>query len=235
MIDDLGNTRAGRRAVSLPGPLTVAVLPFTPFASQLAHDAHANGKQVLVHLPMQSMRGHSLGPHGLSIGLTRSEFQRRVRDALRSVPFARGVNNHMGSRLTADPEPMRWLMSILSEQPDWLFLDSRTTHLTVAAETARQSGVAVVSRDVFLDNDRRPREIQRRLRQALSLARRRGHAVAIGHPHAETLGVLEQELPEIRRQGVRLVPISELARRHPDIRLLYTRYSPSGGHAAMIR
>jgi polysaccharide deacetylase 2 family uncharacterized protein YibQ len=212
VIDDVGYSRsAGMRAVRLPGTLTLAVLPFSPQAGTVASAAHAGGHQVLVHLPMQSIHGHRLGPQGLTSRLSRAEFARRVHAALASVPFASGANNHMGSLLTTRAPQMDWLMEILSQRRGWLFLDSRTTHRTVAAFRARVAGVPTLSRDVFLDNERGSYAIRLRLLEAAAIALRRGSAVAIGHPRDSTLSVLEAELPRLQRSGITLVALAELS------------------------
>ena len=211
VIDDLGNLRhEGLRAVELPGPLTYAVLPHTPHASSLARIAHALGKEVLVHLPMEADPPRPLGPGGLTAVLARHQFQRRVRLALDSVPHARGASNHMGSLLTTLPVRMDWLMQVLSSRRGWVFLDSRTTARTVAQRRARAAGVATTWRDVFLDNDPSPDAIRRQLRTLASVAHRHGSAVAIGHPYPQTLEVLAQSLPRMRGDGLRLAPLSEV-------------------------
>lgn len=214
VIDDVGNVRhEGLRAVELPGPLTYAVIPHTPHAVTLARLAHALDKEVLVHLPMEAHGARRLGPGALTAAQDRALFERRVRAALASVPHARGASNHMGSRLTAMPRPMRWLMGVLAERHGMLFLDSRTTAQTVAEASALEAGVPATSRDVFLDNDPDPAAVRSQLRELLERARRHGAAVAIGHPYPDTLAVLRDELPRLPGRGVRLVPLSEVVAR----------------------
>lgn len=233
VIDDVGYSRsAGQRALALPGRLTIAVLPGAPESRELATAAYAAGHQVLVHLPMQSIHGHRLGPRGLGSWLGREEFTLRVKAAFAAVPHASGANNHMGSLLTTRAPQMDWLMALLAQRRGWLFLDSRTTHLTVAAVRARAAGVPTLSRDVFLDNDPHVAAVREQLREAVNLARTRGRAVAIGHPHSSTLSVLERALPGLARDGVRLVTLTDLLQARGG--LLRTGYG-SGGQAAMTR
>ena len=233
----MGNLRReGLRALELPGPLTYAMLPHTPHAGSLARIAHSLGKEVLVHLPMQSRRPRALGPGGLTAALARHQFERRVRRALDSVPHAVGASNHMGSLLTTLPEPMDWLMTILAARRDWLFLDSRTTAETVAESRARRAGVATTWRDVFLDNVPRENAIRAQLGELLATARRDGTAVGIGHPYPETVQVLAEALPRLGATGVRLVPLSRLiAARGAGPRAVRVAQSSSPGQAASTR
>lgn len=211
IIDDIGDQRVlGERAVDLPGPVTCAFLPLTPFAPALAERAHFLGKEVMLHLPMQAKDERSLGPAALRLDMTETEFLATVATALAAVPHVRGVNNHMGSLLTRHPGHMDWLMQALSGNGHLYFVDSRTTRGTVAHMLAREHGLPSVQRDVFLDNRPEPDAIRRQLAQLVRHARRHGTAVGIGHPYPATLEVLREALPELEARGVRLVPISEL-------------------------
>jgi polysaccharide deacetylase 2 family uncharacterized protein YibQ len=235
VIDDLGNRRSeDLRAVELPGPLTYAFLPHTPHAASLARIAHSLGKQVLVHLPMEAHNGRALGPGGLTAALARHQFERRVRAALDAVPHATGASNHMGSLLTSMPQPMDWLMHVIAGRSGWLFLDSRTTVETVAEHRAVAAGVATTWRDVFLDNVPTHTAISTQLERLLRKARREGTAVAIGHPHPETVAVLARELPRLEQRGVRLTTLSEVvAMRGARGPRVAQGFSP--GHAARTR
>jgi hypothetical protein len=211
VIDDIGNLREeGLRALELPGPLTYAVLPHTPHAATLARLAHALDKEVLVHLPMEATTRRSLGPGALTSALEHAAFEQRVSEAFASVPHARGVSNHMGSKLTTMQRPMAWLMELIAARRGWLFLDSRTTADTVAEASARCAGVQTTSRDVFLDNEVDVAAIRAQLRELLATAQRDGTAVGIAHPYPETLWVLAQELPAFAAAGVTLAPLSRV-------------------------
>lgn len=234
VIDDLGNQRdEGIRAVELPGPVTYAFLPHTPHGPGLARLAHALDKEVIVHLPMQAASRRTLGPGGLTDALSREQFMARAHAALDSVPHAQGVNNHMGSHLTALSRPMTWLMDLLSRREDFLFLDSRTTARSVAESTARAAGIRTTYRDVFLDNDLDDDAIAARLSEAIATARRNGAAVAIGHPYRSTLRVLARKLPRLSLRGVRLAPLSAVIARR-TARPVQVAQSLSG-HAAPMR
>ena len=174
VIDDIGYRREdGLRALELPGDVSFAVLPFTPHGASIARLAWQLGKDVLVHLPMESVDGHDLGPGGITTGMQREELQRTVADAVGSVPHAVGLSNHMGSRLTADRVRMRWLMQALVTQPGIFFLDSRTTENSVPADVAAEYGLRHQSRDVFLDNVRDETLIERQFFALVRQARAR--------------------------------------------------------------
>ena len=212
IIDDLGyELSAGNRALELPGDVTVAILPGSPRARQLAQHANQRGREILVHLPMQAMSHPGrTEPAAITLDMSREHFARAFERAMSSVPFATGVNNHRGSLLTRHPGHMQWLMEELRERDSLFFVDSYTTHHSVALQIAAEAGVPAVKRDVFLDSDPRPESVAREFERLKSLARSRGSAVAIGHPYEATLTHLEQALPLLEQEGFELVPVSAL-------------------------
>ena len=212
IIDDLGyKLEAGRRAIRLPGPISFAVLPGTPRARTLAAEAHASGKEVLLHLPLQARSDDSMQePLGLNLNMNRQEFGDTFEAALISVPHVIGINSHRGSLLTRHPGHMQWLMEEILARDNLFFIDSYTTHRSVALMVAYELGVDARKRDVFLDPDRDPQTVVREFERMKSLADKRGSVVAIGHPYAATLELLERELPKLAEQGYELVTISEL-------------------------
>lgn len=212
IIDDLGYRFAdGLRAIELPGPVNYAILPGAPRAQALAMAVNASGKEVLLHLPMQAANEAELAePASVTLDMSRDRFAATFAAAFESIPFAIGVNNHRGSLITRHPGHMRWLMEEIREREAVFFIDSYTTHQSVALQIAAETGVQAVKRDVFLDADPRPETINREFERLKSIARRRGAAVAIGHPYDTTLTFLERELPKLAEQGFKLVPISEL-------------------------
>lgn len=206
IIDDLGqNPARDSRVLALPGPVTLAVMPDTPHASEFARQAHQAGKTVILHMPMDP----ATGPYAWHPGMPQAELMRRMDAALVKVPFAAGLNNHMGSRMTAEPEAMGWLMDEL-HQRDLFFVDSRTSARTVAAAKAQEKGLASVSRDVFLDDVRTTAAIAAQLQQGIDLAHKQGSAVLIGHPYPQTLDVLERELPKLKAQGITWIEIHQM-------------------------
>ena len=211
IIDDLGNSRRRARAVNrLPFPLAVAVLPGSPYAVQTARRAHGRGKEVLVHMPMEpGDPAIRLGPTFLRLGMGRQELTATLRSNLRGIPFVAGINNHMGSALTARSEPMAWVMAALRRR-GLFFIDSRTTADSRGLEKAREAGVPAAARDVFLDHKPSKAAVRAQFRQLLAEARARGTAIGIGHPRPETLSVLREMLPEASARGVEIVPVTEV-------------------------
>ncbi|MGE8112560.1 MULTISPECIES: divergent polysaccharide deacetylase family protein [Pseudomonas] len=206
IIDDLGqNAERDSRTLALPGPVNMAIMPDTPHATDFARQAHKAGKTVILHMPMDP----ATGPYAWHPGIPLDELARRLDAALAKVPYAAGINNHMGSRMTAQREPMAWLMGELQRR-HLFFVDSRTSAATVAAAEAQAQSLAHVSRDVFLDDVRTTEAITGQLQQGVALARKQGSAVLIGHPYPQTLEVLERELPRLRSQGIELIRLKQM-------------------------
>ncbi len=220
IIDDIGNDLVnGRGVVELPGPLACAFLPHTPHAARLARLAGASGKEVLLHQPLEA-RGsnHLLGPGALRLDMPVPDMQRVLNDNLSAIPGAVGLNGHMGSAFTSEKRAMAALMQLISERRragvPLYYVDSRTSTESVARRSAALYEVPFIQRDVFLDNDRDTGAITAQLDALQRIARRRGYAVGIGHPHPETLAVLREALPALApRYGLELVSIETLIAR----------------------
>jgi polysaccharide deacetylase 2 family uncharacterized protein YibQ len=212
IIDDLGyQLHAGERTIALPGPVACAILPGAPRARYLANVANAQGKEVLLHLPMQAVGPEtSVEANRMTLDMSRSSFAATFDAAFESVPHAIGINNHRGSLLTRHPGHMQWLMEELLEHDGLFFVDSFTTAESVALQIASELGVHATRRDVFLDPDKTSLTLHREFERLKSIARKRGSAIAIGHPYEATLTLLERELPRLAEQGFDLVPVSEL-------------------------
>lgn len=211
IIDDLGNNYDhGRTVIDFPAPLTIAILPRTDFAKELAALAHKQDKEVMLHLPLQSVENHKHSPGTLDLHMSRHEFVRELRSNLDSVPHISGINNHMGSLLTQHPGHMSWLMEEIAQLNDMYFIDSRTSKNSVASTIATEHRVPNMNRDVFLDPDFRPQTIRRQFNRFISIANRKGHAIAIAHPHPVTLAFIRNHLNELEDQGIELVPVSRL-------------------------
>ena len=210
IIDDIGPAPAlSRRAIHLPRPITLAFLPYAEELPALTSGARARGHEIFMHLPMEPIGTPNPGPNAILVGLEPDEFRRRLSWAFERVPLATGVNNHMGSRATTEPETM---LKVLQEvrRRGLAFVDSRTSPLSVGDGLAAQLDIPHASRDVFLDNNPSPVAIRHMLAAAESLARKRGHALAIGHPYPSTLAVLERWLPEAEARGLRIVRAQDL-------------------------
>lgn len=213
IIDDLGNSRENSlRTVNLTGDVTCAVLPHTPNAKLVAEHAHKQNKEVIIHLPMSSVHGKATGPGGLHEQQSTEDFQAMLRSDLAAVPFAVGVNNHMGSSLTQNASYMQLVMEEISDQ-ELYFIDSRTSSRTVAAKVAGANQIQHLSRDVFLDNSQRIEDIHTQFLELLAKARKTGLAIGIGHPYPSTLDYLESVLPTLEiTEGVRIISGSEAVR-----------------------
>jgi len=211
LIDDMGDNRAlGERALALKGDISYAFLPHTQYAASLARAANQVGRDVLLHAPMESEEHLSLmGRGALTTSMSEQDLRVQLRENFDSIPFVQGFNNHMGSVLTRDRQRMRWLFEEAKAR-NVFFVDSRTTAESVALPEARAMGIPSFGRDIFLDHEDSASAISRQFDRLLQLARKRGFALAIGHPKKNTLSVLERRLAELHELGVVLVPVSKL-------------------------
>lgn len=213
IIDDLGNSlHETQAAIGLPGVVACAFLPELPYVDHYAREAHRRGKEVILHLPLESTDNRRLGPGGITLDMTRDEIATQVRADLASVPYVVGVNNHMGSLLTQHPGDMAWLMEIIRSIGGLYFVDSRTTTRTVAFDEAHDVGLRATWRDVFLDDIQTRAAVSAEFARLIAVARDKGTALAIGHPYPVTLSVLREKIPELAAKGISLVSVSELIR-----------------------
>ncbi|MFI5142405.1 MAG: divergent polysaccharide deacetylase family protein [Thermoanaerobaculales bacterium] len=199
VLDDAGESlEIVQEVAKLPASVAVAVLPNATHSAEVARALSSLGREVLLHMPMEPVANHGTGPGpgAVEVGLTEDAVRERLDSALATVAVAKGVNNHMGSRATADAATMRAVMIELHRRGLY-FLDSRTTADTVAESEARANGVPALHRDIFLDVVGEPDAVQQALTQAMARAREKGSALAIGHVHPVTLAVLARELPNL--------------------------------------
>jgi polysaccharide deacetylase 2 family uncharacterized protein YibQ len=229
IIDDLGeDEHAAQRLLKLPYPLTFSVLPDLPHSRSTAEEAFRGGREVMLHLPMEPEPGApaSPGPGEIKVGMTNEEVARLIASDLNSVPHVRGVNNHMGSRATANPTLMAEVMRVLAEKR-LFFIDSRTTAATAALTAARHAGIPAFYRSVFLDDTETVDYSLGQLRQFRRVVEENGVAIAIGHPHPTTITALAQFLPELERDDIELVAASELVQL-PEVARLSPPAAPKG-------
>jgi polysaccharide deacetylase 2 family uncharacterized protein YibQ len=213
IIDDWGYAwEAAEAFLHFPQPLTVAVIPYLPYSRRHAEQAHAAGFDVLLHLPMEAENGATGQMRGLiTTAMSDTAIQSELEAALSSVPHVVGVNNHTGSRATADRRVMRAVLTVLKSK-GLFFVDSRTTAESQVAPVAAELGIPWVANTFFIDGRREVAAIKDRLLLAAEYACAHGYAVAIGHVRADTAQAALTALPEIERLGVRLVRVSELFR-----------------------
>ncbi|MFT5220246.1 MAG: polysaccharide deacetylase 2 family uncharacterized protein YibQ [Planctomycetota bacterium] len=213
VIDDLGYSLSqGKAAIELRGQHTYAILPTASYSLKLAEIARQQNKEVILHLPMQSINmAVNAEPSALHAAMDENQLSEKVHNLLARIPGIKGVNNHMGSYLTRLDFFMRPVMDIIhSFNQDLYFLDSRTTPGSVAYTQAIEAGLQSTTRDIFLDNEHEnPASIRLQLQLWLTRAREHGSAIAIGHPHANTLSVLNEYLEELHDE-FRFMPVSRL-------------------------
>ncbi len=213
IIDDAGNDLSLlERFLSFRGPLTIAVLPRLAHSTAAARRAHTAGKEVMLHLPLEPMGNENPGPGALLVSFDLSLIRETLAEDFASVPFARGVNNHMGSRATQDPALMDALFAYLQEQ-DKYFVDSRTTAATLGKDYAAQYGIRMTERTYFLDNIPERSAITRVLNEGVAHARLKGGAVLIGHVQNQAvIDVLENVYDELTSSGLEFVTVSRYIR-----------------------
>lgn len=210
IIDDMGlETKASRRALNmLPPEITLAFIPYTPHLQDLVNAAREAGHDVLLHMPMEAESGASSGRGTLKTSMDDDELRQQIDRNLDSFYGYYGVNNHMGSAFTADARAMRIFLEQIAKR-GLFFVDSRTTAQTKGEDLAREMGIPVIRRHVFLDHQVTEKNLKAEYQRLLAYARQHGYAVAIGHPHTMTLDFLIKNLPYLKND-FDLVPVRRL-------------------------
>jgi len=212
IIDDGGyDMEKFKKMLGMGKPVTFAILPNTPHGREAAFMAHQDGSEVMLHLPMEPKEGElfPLEKDTLLIGMSPKEIQSILLDDLKQIPYVRGINNHMGSKATEDPKVMQALMASLKKEKLY-FIDSHTSPQSLGPEIARQAGVATWQNDKFIDHEKDLDAIKEAIRLAMRKAKKEGKALAIGHPHPLTARAIREMIPEIEKEGIRLVFASEI-------------------------
>lgn len=209
VIDDMGYRYTDKHALSLPGDITYAFLPHTTYGKKLAVIANSDNHDVLIHIPMESENRKKLGPGALTSSMNKAAFNQSLTKSFAEIPFAIGINNHMGSYLTQLYQPMAWTMTFLKDN-NLLFLDSKTSPHSKAKQAAIDFGVPVKSRQVFLDNNLTDEYISQQFMQLINDAKKYQAAIAIAHPHPETISTLNRLIPTLKYHNIELVPLSSL-------------------------
>lgn len=212
VIDDMGTDMKKLRELVLLGePVTIAIMPNQRFSSQTAEEAHAKGLEVIMHLPMEPKDAgeHNPGTDALLTSMPLNDIKARVEEDLKTVPHASGINNHMGSKFTEQDAQMRAVLQVIKKN-NMFFLDSKTSSNSIAGKLAKELGVKNMDRNVFLDNNRDVKYIKGQIAQAVAIAKKRGHAIAIGHPYPETIEALKESVSALEKDGVEIVRLSDL-------------------------
>lgn len=216
VIDDFGNGNVGTdEMLHLPVKFTVAIMPFMPDTRKDAEEAHKLGHDIIVHMPMEPNKGLKkwLGPGALTTDLSDEEVRKRVEEAIDNVPYAIGMNNHMGSKVTADERMMRIVISVCKER-GLFFLDSRTSYHTVVPKVAKELNVPLLSNDVFLDDVYTEAHISKQIDVIRKHLENNDQCVTIGHvgpAGKKTAAVLKQSIPALESgSNVRFVKLSDM-------------------------
>lgn len=210
-MDDLGGEiEPARKLVGLGAPITFSVLPHLKRSSEVAEMAHQAGLVVMLHLPMESKwKSVNPGPGALMTTQSVEDITRIVAEDIASVPYAAGVNNHMGSAFTEDAVRTETALREVKKH-GLFFVDSRTTPSSSAFGAAGKLKMPVAGRDVFLDNERDKRKIVEQITTLAGLALKKGKAVGIGHPYPETIEALGEAIPGVRAMGVEITPVTDI-------------------------
>lgn len=206
VIDDLGYRPMPKAITSLPAAVSIAIIPFTQFDKTVANTAKKQNRDVLIHLPMQSIGGPD-DKNALTLSMNKSQVQSRLKKAMYRVPNAVAINNHQGSIFTQHPERMGWVMETLQDKRLG-FLDSRTSANTVAQKVARHHKIATNRRHVFLDHHPNASFIKKQLNLAVKKAKQNGMAIVIAHPLPISLKILNNAMAQLQHE-VELIPISK--------------------------
>ncbi|HZV77493.1 MAG TPA: divergent polysaccharide deacetylase family protein [Candidatus Babeliales bacterium] len=210
IVDDCGQWIDTERGfVALQIPLTLSVLPDVPYTAEISREAADAGKGVMLHLPMETLSGLNPGPGKVTTEMSDPQIVAQVESDLDQIPRARGVNNHEGSKATADERVMRAVIGVLAQRGDF-FIDSRTNPASVGEQTAQALGVPTAGRDVFLDNRADVAYSEAQLLQAAAIAREKGSAIAIGHPRPTTLAAVRAMIPRLEASGIQFVLVEDL-------------------------
>ena len=210
VIDDLGGeNKISQELLRWDLPVTLSILPFAPYSKKLAREAHGKGKEIILHLPME--------PHGypqvrpgegvLLEEMDEANLLRQLSKDIEAVPYIKGVNNHMGSRLMEDPEKIKIIFSELKRR-GLFFLDSRTTSQSIGLQVAQSVGLKATERNIFIDHSSADEDIKQQLERLIQLSLSKGKAIAIGHPHPSTIKSLKEMIPKMKEMGIEVVPLS---------------------------
>ncbi|WP_425448910.1 divergent polysaccharide deacetylase family protein [Dethiothermospora halolimnae] len=216
VIDDFGNNGDGtKEMLSLDIPITVAVMPFMSYSQEEAKKAHKAGFEVIMHVPMEPVHGKKewLGPKGITCDLSLDEVKSRINEGLDILKYAKGMNNHMGSKVTQDKRIMKAILEIAKEK-NLYFVDSKTTPKSIVHNIADKLGAISFERDIFLDNNKDIKSIEKQLLKLGNIAIKKGYAIGIGHVGPEggtvTVKAIKNVYPTLQEQGIKFIYPSQL-------------------------
>ena len=208
VIDDVGNEMTDADVFSLPNEVAVAILPDTPYAQHFGWIAQQTSRDVLIHMPMESLSHHDNEIQQLDANLTTRGINAHLESARQKLPFAIALNNHKGSKLTQLTTPMTTVMKF-AKKNNLAFIDSRTTRFSKAGMIAKQYSVKNLERDIFIDNQLTNEAMTRQMNNLVMLAKQNKIALGIAHPHPESIIFLQSMLPKLAKEGIQLVSLSD--------------------------
>lgn len=212
IIDDLGYKPISslNALLDLKFPITFAIIPHLPYSSSNAISLYKNQYEIILHMPMEpgNYPTNNPGEGAILTNMNEANIREAIRSGFKSVPFCDGMNNHMGSKVTANRTLMRTIMSEVKER-DMFYVDSKTSASSVAFEVAKSMHVPTAQRHVFLDHEDTYEFVIKQLEETREIADKRGLAIAIGHPYPATLKALAEKMPELDRAGYKFIFASE--------------------------
>lgn len=217
IIDDIGAKPSDAKAFALSKYVTFSILPHTEYSTAFSYRASQQNREVMLHMPMESLHAENLGPGALLANMYPKQITSALLNALETVPHAVGVNNHMGSKLTQMTLQLTSVMKEL-EANNLFFVDSRTTRFSKATLIAKQQGVKAASRHIFLDHVQEVEFLERQFTLALERAKRDNKAILIAHPYPITLEFLQKKIAELPSY-VELITVSEYLQERDKFRI----------------
>jgi len=213
LIDDFGYSKGKTVDFALKNlniPLTISIIPGTPYAKVIAEEAHRNGKEVMVHLPMEPKGEFNNNYKWIIMGKTgEEEMERITKKAIEEIPYSVGLNNHMGSLVTERKKIMEFILQVVKEKK-FYFIDSKTSLQSVAFPLAKEMKVKSAQRDIFLDNKKDNKYIEEQFEKLIFIAKKRGEAIGIAHINYVTIQSLKKITSQLENRKIQLVYVSEL-------------------------
>lgn len=213
IIDDFGYSKGKTVEFTLRNlniPLTVSIIPGTPYAKAIAEEAHHDGKEVMVHLPMEPKGKFNNNYRWIIMEkMGEKEVERITKEAIDEIPYSVGLNNHMGSLITERKKIMEFILQVIKEK-NFYFIDSKTSSQSIAFPLAEKMKVKSARRDIFLDNKKDNKYIRRQFKKLIFLAEKKGEAIGIGHINYVTIQSLKRITSQLENRKIQLVYVSEL-------------------------
>ncbi len=212
VLDDWGYNLKNLKILNrIKRPITISVLPRLPYSRKISKLSCQGAYEVMLHLPLESYEHKNMEKDTIYCNMKDSKIVKVFNNALLSVPAAKGVSNHMGSKATEEKKVMAVIFKQMKKR-NLFFLDSLVTKKSICGELAKEIGIKFARRDIFLDNINEKSYIKAQLEKLAHLARINGQAIGIGHDRRLTLEVLEEEMKNLERQGIEFVYLSQMVK-----------------------